>query len=59
MTRVPFQGRRDIDNQFGRQALALGPPDTLCVPTRKLAWTEVPDGPIGDSSADALDTVLQ
>jgi len=45
MTRVPFQGQRDIENQFGTQALALGPPDTLCVPTRKIAWQEVPDGP--------------
>lgn len=58
-TRVPFQGQRDIRNQFGGQTLALGPPDTLCVPTRKIAWTEIPDGPIGGSSADAFDSLKQ
>lgn len=42
-TRVQFQRNRDIINQFGAQVLVLGPPDTLCVPTRKVAWTTIPD----------------
>ena len=46
-TRVPFTGTRDVDNQFGAQVLVFGPPDTLCVPTRKLAFTTIPDAPIG------------
>jgi len=29
------------------QTLLVGPPDTLCVPTRKLNFVEVPDSPIG------------
>ena len=45
MTRAPFQGERDVANQFGRQTFALGPPDTICVPTRKIAFTEIPDIP--------------
>jgi hypothetical protein len=47
MTRVPFQTSRDIINQFGPQVVALGPPDTLCVPTRKIAFVTIPDAPIG------------
>jgi hypothetical protein len=43
MTRVPFERTQDVANQFGRQTFALGPPDTLCVPTRKLAVKEIPD----------------
>jgi hypothetical protein len=54
ITRVPFQGERDVENQFGRQLLVLGPPDTLCVPTRKVGWTEVPDGPIGVPLVESL-----
>lgn len=56
-TRVPFQGQRQIENQFGIQALALGPPDTLCVPTRKIAWQEIPDGPA--PPVDALKNVKE
>ncbi len=52
MTRVPFQGERDIANQFGRQTFALGPPDTLCVPTRKISFREIPDMPLSGSSTD-------
>jgi hypothetical protein len=59
MTRVPFERTQEIRNQFLPQTFALGPPDTLCVPTRKIAWVEIPDGPIGGSSADAFDTVQQ
>ena len=47
MTRVPFQTSRDIINQFGPQVVALGPPDTLCVPTRKIGFVTIPDAPIG------------
>ena len=47
MTRVRFEGEASINNQFGQQRLAVGPPDTLCVPTRKLEWFEIPDLPIG------------
>jgi hypothetical protein len=46
-TRVPFQTNRDIINQFGVQVVAVGPPDTLCVPTRKLGFATIPDAPIG------------
>ncbi len=41
--RAKFQGTRDIDNQFGRQRLTLGPADTLCVPTRKISWVTIAD----------------
>jgi hypothetical protein len=54
-TRVPFQTSRDIINQFGTQVVNLGPPDTLCVPTRKLAWVPIPDAPIGTPTAEGLD----
>jgi hypothetical protein len=47
MTRVPFQTNRDIINQFGPQTLAIGAPDTLCVPTRKLGFTTLPDASFG------------
>ena len=46
---------RDILNQFGAQVLKLGPPDTLCVPTRKIAWIPIPDAPIGTPTAEGLD----
>ena len=46
-TRVAFATSRDIETQFGRQTLLVGPPDTLCVPTRKLNFVQIPDSPIG------------
>ena len=46
-TRVAFATSRDIETQFGRQTLLVGPPDTLCVPTRKLNFIQIPDSPIG------------
>jgi hypothetical protein len=52
-TRVPFTTNRDIETQFGRQTLVIGPPDTLCVPTRKINWVQIPDAPIGTASEAA------
>jgi hypothetical protein len=52
MTRVPFETTREIRNQFGPQTFALGPADTLCVPTRKIGFQTIPDGPIGGSSLE-------
>jgi len=47
MTRTPYAlSDLQIDHQFGRQFIDLGPPDTLCVPTEKLAWEEVPDSSV-------------
>ena len=50
MTRARFQTSRDVINQFGAQVLALGPADTLCVPTRKLGFTTIPDDVFGASN---------
>jgi len=47
MTRVPFNMQRDVRNQFGGQSFQIGPPDTLCVPSRKLLWGQIPDAPVG------------
>lgn len=47
MTRAQFKTERDVRNQFGAQFFAIGAPDTLCVPSRKLAWGVIPDTPIG------------
>jgi hypothetical protein len=52
MTRVVFQRTQTIENQFGRQTFALGPPDTICVPTRKISFTEIPDTPVGTPAPD-------
>jgi hypothetical protein len=43
MTRVTFTREVAIRNQFGDQRLVVGPPDILCVPTRKLSWQQIPD----------------
>jgi hypothetical protein len=51
-TRVAFQTTRQIVNQFGQFAIAVGPPDTLCVPTRKIAFVTIPDAPAGTGGAD-------
>ena len=47
MTRVPFTREVATRNQFGAQTLVVGRPDILCVPTKKLRWQEIPDGPVG------------
>lgn len=47
MTRVRFQTTRAIENQFGRQTFLIGPSDMLCVPTRKISWTLIPDTIVG------------
>ena len=49
MTRVRFEGDVSIENQFGAQRLALGSPDTICVPSRKLNWFPIEDAAPGDS----------
>jgi len=48
MTRTPLDPARtvEIEHQFGAQTITVGPPDTLCVPTEKLAWQEVPDSSV-------------
>ncbi len=56
-TRVRFTRETAIENQFGANRLVVGPPDRLCVPTRKLAWREIPDLPLG-TSAEALSSLL-
>ena len=43
MNRTPFTGTVTTDNQFARQVMVLGTPDTLCFPTRKIAFTVVAD----------------
>ena len=54
-TRVPFTTTRQVVNQFGQFAIAVGPPDTLCVPTRKLGFVTIPDGPIGAGAPLLID----
>ena len=56
MTRARFEGDASIRNQFGGQDIRVGPPDTLCVPTRKVAWEEIPDLGVGEA-LDALPSV--
>jgi hypothetical protein len=46
-TRMPFQGSRDLLNQFGPQTMAFGRSDILCVPTRKIGFQTIPDNPFG------------
>lgn len=53
MTRTQYQDGREVRNQFGDQAFRIGPADTLCVPSRKLVWQQIPDSPIGDQAAQA------
>ncbi len=53
MTRVPFETQRDVRNQFGAQSFQIGPPDMLCLPTRKLNWGGIPDAPIGGRGAES------
>ncbi len=53
MTRVAFNATRAIRNQFGDQTIAVGPPDRLCVPSRKLFWQVIPDGVPGGRAEDA------
>jgi hypothetical protein len=55
MTRVPFQMNRDVINQFGPQTLAIGAPDTLCVPTRKLGFVPIPDMSFGTPGSDDVE----
>jgi hypothetical protein len=59
MTRVPFQTSRDVINQFGPQTLAIGAPDTLCVPTRKLGFATIPDTPFGSVGSGPLEDPIQ
>lgn len=51
MTRVRFSTSRDVENQFGRQTFQIGPSDTVCVPTRKISWTVIPDTIVGTGGA--------
>lgn len=54
MTRVPYETVRDTRNQFGFQVVQVGPADTLCVPTRKLGFTVIPDSPPGTGQIDRI-----
>jgi hypothetical protein len=53
MTRVPFSAVKQITNQFGVQKIEVGPPDRLCVPSRKLYWQVIPDGAPAGRAEDA------
>jgi hypothetical protein len=54
MTRVRFTREVAMRNQFGVQNLVVGPPDILCVPTRKLSWQQIPDANPGAAGIDRL-----
>jgi hypothetical protein len=51
MTRVRFTREAATRNQFGVQTIVVGPPDTLCVPTRKVFWQAIPDAGVADAEA--------
>lgn len=58
MTRVNFTEGVLANNQFGKeQKMRVAYPHMLCVPSRKLRWTEVPDTPVGDILDNAINAV--
>jgi hypothetical protein len=58
MTRINFSAAVLANNQFGKeQKMRVAYPDMLCVPSRKLRWTEIPDTPVGGVMEDVLRSV--